>query len=165
MKRLGDARARLQIANEPLTQYLGAIFMGRSYRRRRTSRARADRSSGAQIAPYSQPAVVALAQIEVISGRPDRRMALARGFAEGRRPAKGGGRLRMAALITPGCGGCASGHAMNVLAAAVLIGCTVAIALGQPTFRAGVDAVRVDVSVMNGSSRPGAESRTVRRHR
>ena len=40
----------------------------------------------------------------------------------------------------------------SIAAAGLIVLGTVAIALGQPTFRSGVDVVNVDVSVMNGLS-------------
>jgi VWFA-related protein len=40
----------------------------------------------------------------------------------------------------------------SLAAAGMIVVASVAIALGQPTFRSGVDVVRVDVSVMNGLS-------------
>ena len=40
----------------------------------------------------------------------------------------------------------------SIAAAGMIVLVTVAIALGQPTFRSSVDVVRIDVSVMNGLS-------------
>lgn len=85
--KLGEARPTLErglkIANEPLTQYLGALFMGALQQEERDlAGARRSFEQAVTIVPNSQPAVVALAHIEVMAGRPDRAHALARGLAE-----------------------------------------------------------------------------------
>lgn len=85
--KLGEARTTLErgqkIAHEPLTQYLGALFMGALQQEEKDlAGARRSLEQAVTIAPNSQPAVVALAHIEVMAGRPDRAHALARGLAE-----------------------------------------------------------------------------------
>jgi tetratricopeptide (TPR) repeat protein len=85
--KLGEARATLErglrIANEPLTKYLGALFMGALQQEEKDiAGARRSFEQAVAIVPNSQPAVVALAHIEVMAGRPDRAHALARGLAE-----------------------------------------------------------------------------------
>jgi tetratricopeptide (TPR) repeat protein len=85
--KLGEARATLdrglKIANEPLTKYLGALFMGALQQEEKDiAGARQSFEQAVAIVPNSQPAVVALAHIEVMAGRPDRAHALARGLAE-----------------------------------------------------------------------------------
>ena len=85
--KLEEARATLErglkIANERLTQYLGALFMG-ALRQEEKNVAGARRSfeQAVTLVPNSQPAVVALAYIEVMAGRPDRAHALTRGLAQ-----------------------------------------------------------------------------------
>jgi tetratricopeptide (TPR) repeat protein len=85
--KLPDARASLergrQIATEPLARYLGALFMGALQEDEKDiAGARRSLEQAVAIAPNSQPAVVALAHLEVVAGRPDRAHALARGLAE-----------------------------------------------------------------------------------
>jgi tetratricopeptide (TPR) repeat protein len=85
--KLPEARSMLErgvkIANEPLTQYLGALFMGALQQEEKdVAAARRSFEQAVTIVPNSQPAVVALAHIEVMAGRPDRAHALARGLAE-----------------------------------------------------------------------------------
>lgn len=84
---LGEARATLERglknANEPLPRYLGALFMGALLQEQKDiAGARRSFEQAVTIVPNSQPAVVALAHIEVMAGRPDRAHALARGLAE-----------------------------------------------------------------------------------
>lgn len=85
--KLTEARTTLErglkTANEPLTQYLGALFMGALQQEQKDlTGARRSFEQAVTIVPNSQPAVVALAHIEVMAGRPDRAHALARGLAE-----------------------------------------------------------------------------------
>jgi tetratricopeptide (TPR) repeat protein len=83
----GEARATLErglsLANEPLTQYLGALYMGALQQDEKDlAGARRSFERAVTIVPNSQPAIVALAHMEVMAGRPDRAHALARGLAE-----------------------------------------------------------------------------------
>jgi len=85
--KLREARTSLErglkTANEPLTQYLGALYMGALQQEEKDPvGARRSFEQAVTIVPNSQPAVVALAHIEVLAGRPDRAHALARGLAE-----------------------------------------------------------------------------------
>lgn len=85
--KLGEARTTLEralkLANEPLTQYLGALYMGALLQEEKDlAGARRSFEQAVTIVPSSQPAVVALAHLEVMAGRPDRAHALARGLAE-----------------------------------------------------------------------------------
>jgi tetratricopeptide (TPR) repeat protein len=85
--KLREARASLergqQLAKEPLTQYLSAFFMGALQQDEKdVAAARRSFEQAIAIAPSSQPAVVALAHLELMAGRPDRAHALARTLAE-----------------------------------------------------------------------------------
>jgi len=85
--KLEEARATLErglkIANERLTQYLGALFMGAlQQEEKNVAGARRSFEQAVTLVPNSQPAVVALAYIEVMAGRPDRAHALTRGLAQ-----------------------------------------------------------------------------------
>jgi tetratricopeptide (TPR) repeat protein len=70
-------------AAEPLARYLAALFLGALQADEQDlAAARRSFEQAVAIAPGSQPAVVALAHLELMAGRPDRANALARGLAE-----------------------------------------------------------------------------------
>jgi len=81
-----EARASLDrgqtLASEPLPKYLSALFIGALQQEAHdVPAARRSFEQALVIAPNSQPAVVALAHLEVMAGRPDRANALARRLA------------------------------------------------------------------------------------
>jgi tetratricopeptide (TPR) repeat protein len=85
--KLRDAHASLdrgrQLAKEPLTQYLAALFTGALQQdEKELDAARRSFEQAVTIAPNSQPPIVALAYLELITGRPDRANTLARGLAD-----------------------------------------------------------------------------------
>lgn len=85
--KLREARVSLErgrtLAREPLAQDLAALFMGALQQDEKDiAGARQSFERAMARAPGSQPAVVALAYLEVMAGRPDRAHALTRGFAE-----------------------------------------------------------------------------------
>jgi tetratricopeptide (TPR) repeat protein len=87
--KLREARAPLergrQLANDPLSQYLAALFLGMLQQDEKdVTAARQSFEQALAIAPTSQPAVVALAYLEVMAGRPDRANAVTRRLAEAR---------------------------------------------------------------------------------
>jgi tetratricopeptide (TPR) repeat protein len=68
-------------AQEPSHRYVGAMFLGAFLQEQKDlAGARAQFERALEIAPQSQNAVVALAYVELISGRPDRAQALTRGY-------------------------------------------------------------------------------------
>jgi len=68
-------------AQDPSHRYLAAMFMGAFLQEQRDlAGARAQFERALELAPESQNALVALAYVELVSGRPDRSQALARGF-------------------------------------------------------------------------------------
>ena len=84
---LKEAHASLErgqrAAAEPLSQYLAALFLGAVQQDEKDlAAARRSFEQAVAIAPSSQPAVVALAHLELLAGRPDRANALARRLAE-----------------------------------------------------------------------------------
>lgn len=74
--RRGSAAAR-----EPSDRYVAAMFMGALLQEQKDlAGARAQFERALQLAPQSQSAIVALAYVELIAGRPDHSQALARGY-------------------------------------------------------------------------------------
>jgi tetratricopeptide (TPR) repeat protein len=72
-----------QLATEAMPKYLAALFMGALEQdEKHVDAARRSFEQAVAIAPHSQPAVVALAHLELMAGRPDRANALARSLAE-----------------------------------------------------------------------------------
>ena len=70
-------------AEEPSHRYLAAMFMGAFLQEQNDlAGARAQFERALELAPRSQNAIVALAYVELIAGRPDRSQALARGYLE-----------------------------------------------------------------------------------
>ena len=68
-------------AQDPSHRYLAAMFMGAFMQEQKDlAGARAQFERALEIAPQSQSAIVALAYVELLSGRPDRAQALARGY-------------------------------------------------------------------------------------
>jgi tetratricopeptide (TPR) repeat protein len=68
-------------AREPSDRYVAAMFMGALLQEQKDlAGARAQFERALQLAPQSQSAIVALAYVELIAGRPDRSQALARGY-------------------------------------------------------------------------------------
>ena len=68
-------------AREPSHRYLAAMFMGALLQEQKDlAGARAEFERALEIAPQSQSAIVALAYVELMSGRPDHAQALARGY-------------------------------------------------------------------------------------
>ena len=84
-KNMKAAAASLQkgsaAAEDPSHRYLAAMFMGAFLQEQRDlPGARVQFERALELAPRSQNAIVALAYVELISGRPDRSQALARGY-------------------------------------------------------------------------------------
>ena len=84
-KNMKAAAASLQkgsaAAEDPSHRYLAAMFMGAFLQEQKDfPGARAHFERALELAPQSQNALVALAYVELISGRPDRSQALARGY-------------------------------------------------------------------------------------
>ena len=76
------AERGLALAKKPDDIYLGALFLGAIQERQNDlTGARASYARALSIAPRSQTVVVALAHLDLVSGRPDRAQALARVFA------------------------------------------------------------------------------------
>jgi tetratricopeptide (TPR) repeat protein len=68
-------------AHDASHRYLGAMFLGAFLQEQKDlAGARAEFERALEIAPQSQNAVVALAYVELVSGRPDRAQALTRGY-------------------------------------------------------------------------------------
>ena len=68
-------------AQEPSHRFLAAMFMGAFLQEQKDlDGARAQFERALEIAPHSQNAIVALAYVELISGRPDHAQALTRGY-------------------------------------------------------------------------------------
>jgi tetratricopeptide (TPR) repeat protein len=84
--KLPEARAALERgmadARGPFQEYVGALFMARLQQEEKSiDGARRSYERALAIVPTSQPAVVGLAHLELMSGRPDRAQELARQFA------------------------------------------------------------------------------------
>jgi tetratricopeptide (TPR) repeat protein len=68
-------------AQDPSHRYLAAMFMGAFLQEQKDlAGARAQFERALQLAPQSQSAIVALAYVELVAGRPDHAQALARGY-------------------------------------------------------------------------------------
>lgn len=85
--RLRDAHSALergrQLATDPLARYLHALYLGALWQdEKQLTAARDSLEQAVAIAPSSQPAIVALAHLEVMAGRPDRAHAVVRGMSE-----------------------------------------------------------------------------------
>jgi tetratricopeptide (TPR) repeat protein len=66
----------------PFSEYVGSLFLGSLLvDQKDLAGARRAYARALAIAPFSQPAVVGMAHVELMSGRPDRAQALAQGFA------------------------------------------------------------------------------------
>ena len=109
-EKLARARRGLKIANEPLTQYLGALFMGALQQEEKDiAGARGSFEQAVAMVPNSQPAVVALVDLEVMAGpsgpgpRSDARTCRAPPTTDPRPAIHNGG------LDSKVCGGCANG--------------------------------------------------------
>jgi tetratricopeptide (TPR) repeat protein len=69
------------VARDPSHRYLAAMFMGALLQEQKDLAGARERFERAlELAPQSQNALVALAYVELISGRPDHSQTLARGF-------------------------------------------------------------------------------------
>ena len=70
-------------AKGPYQEYIASLFMGAVQSEQKdVESARKSYEHALSIVPTSQPAVVALAHLELMAGRPDRAQALARAFAD-----------------------------------------------------------------------------------